>query len=169
VLALNFVAFQLGWFACVLGAARNLPWLGPVVVTLIVLVTGWFAPRRDSFLLLLGLSGAVGLCWDSALAASGLIAYAPGPITPPLAPLWILALWLLFASTFNLSMRWLQSRMLLAAALGAVAAPLSYLAGERLGALRLLRPEGALLAQAVGWALMMPVLLSFARRLNARA
>jgi hypothetical protein len=29
-LLVNFVAFQLGWFACVLGAAQGLPWLGPV-------------------------------------------------------------------------------------------------------------------------------------------
>ncbi len=35
-LMLNFVAFQLGWFACVLGAANALPWLGPVVVATVV-------------------------------------------------------------------------------------------------------------------------------------
>jgi hypothetical protein len=34
----NFVAFQTGWFACVLGAANGMPWLGVIVA---VLVVGW--------------------------------------------------------------------------------------------------------------------------------
>jgi len=167
VMALNFVAFQVGWFACVLGAGRGLAWLGPLVVALVLGATWWYAPRRRELLLLLAVAGAVGLCWDSALAAAGLIGYAPGALTPPLAPLWILALWLLFASTFALSMRWLRSRVLLAAAFAAVAAPLSYLAGERLGALQLLRPQAALIAQGLGWALLLPGLLLLSRRLDA--
>ena len=27
----NFIAFQFGWFSSVLGAARDMPWLGPAV------------------------------------------------------------------------------------------------------------------------------------------
>ena len=29
---LSFAAMQLGWFACVVGAAHGHPWLGPAVV-----------------------------------------------------------------------------------------------------------------------------------------
>jgi hypothetical protein len=29
---LSFAFMQVGWFACVLGAARGYPWLGPAVV-----------------------------------------------------------------------------------------------------------------------------------------
>jgi hypothetical protein len=36
LLILNFVFCQLGWFASVLGGANQLPWVGPVVVTLII-------------------------------------------------------------------------------------------------------------------------------------
>jgi hypothetical protein len=57
--------------------------------------------------------------------------------------------------------------VLLAAALAAVAAPLSYLAGQRLGALSMPRPALALAAQAVGWAVILPLLLHLARRLDA--
>jgi hypothetical protein len=32
----NFVGFQSGWFACVLGAAAGCPWLGLVVVAGVV-------------------------------------------------------------------------------------------------------------------------------------
>ena len=34
---INFLLFQIAWFACVLGAANNLPWVGPLVVGLIVI------------------------------------------------------------------------------------------------------------------------------------
>ena len=35
-LFLNFAAFQLGWFACVLGGANQMPWLGTLVAALII-------------------------------------------------------------------------------------------------------------------------------------
>jgi uncharacterized membrane protein YfcA len=75
-------------------------------------------------------------------------------------------LWVLLATTLHRSMRWLQSGLLLPALLGAVAAPLSYLAGARLGALTLVQLRPALLAQAVGWAVLLPALLRLTRRLN---
>ena len=52
----------------------------------------------------------------------------------PFAPVWIIALWVLFTGSFSLSLRQLHGRPLLACLLGAVAAPLSYAAGGRMGA-----------------------------------
>jgi hypothetical protein len=165
-LLLNFLTFQVGWFACVLGAAHGMPLLG--VLTTAVVAAVWFlaAPRPQAYVLLLALTGVVGYAWDSALAMLGLVRYLPGPVTPPLAPLWMLALWVLFATTLQLSMRWLQQRLLWAAVLGAIAAPLSYLAGARLGAFSLARAQPMLLAQAIAWALLLPSLLLLARRLD---
>lgn len=167
LLVVNFIAFQVGWFACVLGAARGWPLLGPLVALAILAPMAWLSPRPRGFLLLLAIGAAVGLCWDSTLAALGLFQFA-GARLAPLAPLWIVALWMLFASTCNRSLRWLQSSVPLSVALAAIAAPLSYLAGQRLGALQLPRPAVGLAAQAVGWALILPVLLRVAKRLDAR-
>jgi hypothetical protein len=167
LLLLNIAVFQVGWFTCVLGAARGKPWLGLALVAIIV--CGWVmsAPRPSALLQLTVLTGLVGYSWDSWLSVSGLIGYPPGPLSPPLAPLWILALWLLFATTLHISMRWLQSKLALAALLGALAAPLSYLAAARFGALTLPRMQPALWALALGWAGLVPLLLRLARRLNA--
>ena len=166
LMVVNFVAFQAGWFACVLGAARGWPLLGPVVALAILAPMAWTAPSPRGFLLLLGVGGAVGLCWDSVLSALGLMQFTGGRFAP-LAPLWIVALWMLFASTCNRSLRWLQASLPLAVVLAAVAAPLSYLAGARLGALQLPRPTTGLAAQAIGWAVILPALLRVARRLDA--
>jgi len=166
LLVANFLCFQAGWFACVLGAAHGRPWVGALAG--LAIVAGWLAaaPRPGALALLLLVAGTIGWCWDSALTVLGLTSYAAGPLTPPMAPVWILALWLLLASTLHLSMRWLQERLVLAAALGAVAAPLAYLAGARLGAMTLPKMMPALAAQAVGWAVLLPVLLRVARRLD---
>jgi hypothetical protein len=50
--------------------------------------------------------------------------------------------------------------------LGALGGPLSYIAGEKLGAMRLENPEAALIALAVAWAIIMPVLSLLAQRWN---
>ena len=39
-IALAFVAFQAGWFACVLGAARGAGWVGLCVVAAVALAFG---------------------------------------------------------------------------------------------------------------------------------
>ena len=37
-LLLNFSAFQMGWLSSVVGAARQMPWLGPLVVLVALLI-----------------------------------------------------------------------------------------------------------------------------------
>ena len=75
-------------------------------------------------------------------------------------------MWMLFATTLNVSMQWLRARPLLAALMGFVAGPLSYVAGEKLGGMTFVNETAALAALAIGWAVMMPLLMRLATRLN---
>lgn len=163
----NFVSFQAGWFACVLGAARGYAWFGPVLVLVIVAAWLFAAARPRSLAWVLGLGGVVGWCWDSWVSIMGFIGYAPGPLPAPFAPLWILALWVLLGTTLDVSLRWLRGKWWLAALLGAASGPLAYLGGARLGALQLLRPTEALCAQAIGFGLLLPALVALSRRFDA--
>lgn len=152
----DFAAFQVGWFACVLGAAREHEHVGPFVV--LAILAAHFAITRDrrGAAVLSLCSLAVGLAVNTILQASGSVV-APGPIT---GPAWLLALWPLFAMLFDESMSWLRGRYALAAILGAVGAPLSYWGGERAGALRLgTRPLDFVLIAAT-WSVAMLVLLA---------
>ena len=164
--AVNFIAFQLGWFACVFSAAIDRPWLGlPVVLSVLLLhLLAAARPRREAALL--GLSLCCGLLLDSLLVGGGWVSYRTGQWLPWLAPYWILAMWPLFATTLNISMRWLHGRQILAALLGAVGGPLSYLGGERLGALELAPGLAAVMALAVAWGLAMPLLNALAARFD---
>jgi hypothetical protein len=160
----NFVVFQVGWFACVLGAARGLPWVGTAIAAIIV---AWHVARaphpRPELALVLG-TALLGFAWDSALVAMGWIAYPNGAIVDGTAPVWIVAMWALFATTLNVSLRWLKHRLPLAVALGAAGGPLAYAGGGRLGGLAFVAPVPALVALALGWAVLTPLLLRLADR-----
>lgn len=165
-LIVNVVAFQIGWFACVLGAARGWPWAGTALAAVIVAWHVARAVRPAQELRLIAAAMLMGALFDSSLAALGWLAFASGTLVDGTAPHWILAMWALFATTLNVSLNWLKGRLVVAALLGAAAGPLSYWAGARLGAVVLADPVHALGALAVGWAIMMPALTILARRFD---
>jgi Protein of unknown function (DUF2878) len=157
---LNVVLFQLGWAACVVGAANGYAAEGALAALAIV---AWHVahaahPGREAALALA--AAAVGLVFESLLVQAGWVRVEDGVY-------WLVILWALFATTLNSSLRALQSRPWIAAALGAAGGPLAYYAGARLGALQFLEPAAMLAALALGWALATPLLLSLARRLHA--
>ena len=163
---LNFMLFQAGWFSCVVGAANGLPWLGVLVVGLVVAIHLAISaqPRHEGCLVLLAVG--LGLFFDSLLVTSGWLSYPNGMPVAGLAPYWILAMWALFATTLNVSMGWIKSSLLLAAVMGAVFGPLSYMAGQRLGAMTFNDFNTAIIALSMVWALAMPLLVLAARRFN---
>jgi hypothetical protein len=166
---INFLAFQTGWFTTVLGAANGAPWLGPLVVLGVAALHLRMARHPSAELRLIACAILLGLVADSLLLATGWIAYPNGGWLPGFAPYWIVTLWALFATTLNVSMRWLSGRYVLAAIFGAVGGPLSYLAGARLGAMNFNETTLALVALGVGWGLAMPLLMWLAGRLERAA
>ncbi len=161
---INFVAFQTGWFACVLSAAHGAPWVGFLVICVIVVSHVITAEDPTHEMRLVALAMMLGLTFDSILLNSGWVRYPGGMIFAGIAPYWILAMWALFSTTLSLSMSWLKNKPLLASFMGAVFGPLSYLAGQRMGAIELLNFNSAMIALAVIWALAMPILTRAASR-----
>ena len=162
----NLVLFKAGWLACVLGAANGLAWLGPAAVGLIALehLRTAFAPSREVLLLLA--AGAVGLIWESALVTLEVLRYDAGMFSSAVAPYWILAMWVLFATTLNIGLKWVKRHWLLAAAAGAVGGPMAFFGGERLGAVILDDATVSLAVIGIGWAVLLPVLASLSARCN---
>jgi hypothetical protein len=76
-----------------------------------------------------------------------------------LAPYWIVAMWVLFATTLNVGMRWLRRSTAIAAVAGAIGGPLAFFAGASIGAVELVSPAIALIAIGIGWAVMLPLLV----------
>ena len=148
--AVNLVLFQLGWLACVLGAASGSAWIGVFSVALLLavhftLIGGW----RE--LPLVGLCLAMGGVFDTVLVRTGLVEYAAHAPWMGLAPAWILAMWASFATTIGHSLAWLRSRTAVGALFGAIGGPLAYWAASRLNAVELKEPTSAILALALIW------------------
>jgi hypothetical protein len=164
---LAFVVFQAAWFACVIGAARGHAALGVAAVAAAVALALAASDRRGADGRLIAAALVLGFGWDSALARTGLVEYAAAWPAGGFAPAWILALWALFAVVLREPPRWLHGRPLLAGAFGAGGGPLSYAAAERLGACRFADAPLAMAVLALGWAVMTPLLIALARRLDA--
>lgn len=162
----NFLAFQLGWFGCVICAANALPLAGLAIAAGVVGWHLWQSPRPGAESALVAAAVLCGLLFDSLLVGSGWLRYPSGVWLPGAAPYWILAMWAMFATTLNVSMRWMRGRLSLAALLGGVFGPLSYQAGARLGGLEFLDEGRAMVALAAVWAIAMPVLVILARRFD---
>ncbi|MFN0123715.1 MAG: DUF2878 domain-containing protein [Blastocatellia bacterium] len=132
---LNFIILQIGWYACVVGAARGYAWAGPLYTAVFAAIHLWMTRDPAGEARLLVAVGALGAAIDGALKGTGLLTYASDAFAGlPIGPPWIIALWVLLACSLNSSFAWLRGRPLLACLLGAIFGPLSFLAGARLGA-----------------------------------
>ena len=166
---INFMLFQAAWFSCVLSAVDDTPLVGLVVASGAVALHLAFVPRpRAEFTLVLGALG-VGLLFDSLLLNAGWLRYPSGEWLPGFAPYWILSIWAVFATTLNVSMAWLRGRPALSMLMGGIFGPLSYQAGAQLGGLEFIDKSAAMMALAIGWAVIMPSLLALAARLDGTA
>lgn len=134
---LNLVFFQTLWFGAVLGAgAYALHWLA--IGTLIpISVLAWYSPTRQADFTLAGVALAVGIIADNLWVYVGILDF-PGH---SFAPYWIGFLWYGLGLTINHSLSWFRDRTLLGPLIVGLFAPLSYFAGERLGAVSVLEPQ----------------------------
>ncbi|CAM3716401.1 DUF2878 domain-containing protein [Parendozoicomonas haliclonae] len=152
---INFILFQVGWFACVLGG--NTIALATTIAILAVhltVVTSWKKERE-----LLVVTLLVGSAIDSFLGNLNILQF---PGDSRVLPLWLACLWVLFGTTLRHSMDWTGTHKLLGSLGGMIAGPLSYLAGSKLSDISLAQPQWqTLLILAVIWALVIPMLQTF--------
>ena len=164
---LNMLWMQALWFGAVMGAAKQQLWLAPV---LLMGFAFWeLRPSRriyGDFQLML-VAVLIGLILDTTWVRLGWLEFAASWAFSERAPLWILLLWAGLALTLNHSLAWLQSRLVLAALLGGVSSPLSYLAAARLGAVTIVTESGVwLVGLGLSWAVALPLLLWLASHLK---
>ncbi|MDB2649591.1 DUF2878 domain-containing protein [Porticoccaceae bacterium] len=165
-LLVNFIGFQVGWFACVLGAANDKELLGMIIALGVIIyhVVTQGDLRKELKLILVAL--AIGLLWETWVLNLDILRYPSHPESLFWAPSWLVMMWALFATTINLSMGWLKGRWALSVLMGAVFGPLAFIGGEKLGAVVFLDSTLSIITLSVGWGLLMPLLLWTAERIN---
>jgi hypothetical protein len=165
-LLVNFIGFQVGWFACVLGAAHDKELLGMIIALGIVIyhVVNHGDSLKELKLVLAAI--VIGLIWETWVLNLDILRYPSHPEALFWAPTWLIMMWALFATTINLSMGWLKGRWVLSVFMGAVFGPLAFIGGERLGAVVFLDSTLSMITLSIGWGLLMPLLLWIAERIN---
>ncbi len=168
-LAINISLFKIGWLASVLTAAASVPAAGVAVVAIVAGVHLLRSDNRQGEAQLLLFAALVGLGWESALVTIGLVDYGSASTIPGFAPYWIVAMWVLFATTLNGALRWLRKSALVAVLFGAVGGPLSFLAGQKAGAVIFPDPATSLFVIGAGWAVLLPLLVRFAANVETQS
>lgn len=167
---LNYAAYQVGWLAAVFGAAAGYGQEGGTLALLLTAGHVVLARQRAAELGLVAAATLTGAAVETWQIASGTYAaladWSPGGAPP----LWLLALWAQFATTFRMSLWTIVRRPLVAAAFGAAGGPIAFLAGARIGAAVLGTPiDMTMLRLAAAWGLALAVLASLAGAVDRRA
>ena len=164
---LNITIYQVGWFCCVLGAARGWPIAGALSALLLAglhlrLAVSW---KNEAWLMVAAC--VLGVLVDSIQQALGLFTFTRDPAWPLWLPLWVFVIWAQFATLFHYALHWLSGRYLLAALFGLVGGPLAYWAGIRIGAASFGdNPILTVVTLAIVWALVTPLLCRLSDRLD---
>tara|TARA_B100000965_G_scaffold124876_1_gene103594 strand:+ start:1384 stop:1902 length:519 start_codon:yes stop_codon:yes gene_type:complete len=155
---INIIGFYVIWWSCMLGASNDLPYLGPMVMVVLLIAHRFLFVRNIKEIYLVLIVGSVGTVVDSLMFLSGSFIYS-GPYTDGLhiAPLWITAMWAAFAATVNHSMMFFKDKWLVMIVAGAIFGPAAYFTGESLGAIRFyLSPMLSAIVIGIVWAISMP-------------
>lgn len=153
----NLAFFKIGWVGCVMFAAAGEPLLATLCVAAVALahLATVEAPAKEA--LMLAAAALIGLGWESFMVWTGLVRY-PGHESSLLAPYWIVAMWVLFATTINHGLRWAKRSLWVASLAGLLGGPMAFWGGMNLGAVEFSHTAAALALIGVGWAVLLPAL-----------
>lgn len=162
---LTLFGYQAVWFVAVIAAGQGHTVPGMLAAALFVAWRVGVSSHRALELRLIAISMTLGLALDGLTASAGWLRYAGG-WPSPWAPAWLTSLWAAFAVTIVPLFGYFRSRPLTAACLGGVGGPLAYLGAARgWQAVEFVTPQWrGILALAVAWALILPLLCLTARQ-----
>ena len=160
----NYLLYQSGWFACILGAAWGWPVTGFLIAAALTAVHLWCSAERAIETRLVLLALALGLVVEAFQVRHGTYRFTSGAVVAWMSPPWLLMMWAQFATTFRSSLRAIMTSPARAALFGVLGGPIAFVAGERLGAVTLARPLApGLVRLGVAWGVALCVCAVFAR------
>ncbi len=143
----NLLAFQAGWWGCVLAVRSNAPGTALLFTLVPVVLHLALATDRGRQAVFLVSAASIGYAADAVAVWAGALRFA-SPVPPP--P-WVAGLWLAFATLLTVALRSLRGHDWRAGIVGAVCGPLMYLAGSRLGIAAISPSTASVALLALAW------------------
>jgi len=162
---INAMLFNGVWIACVAGSAKQLLW--PAIASVAVLAAYQLHPqnRHPNDIKLVIASVVLGIIVDTIWVKAGYMDFTDKRPFSNFAPAWIVVLWVGFALTVNHSLKWLTAHPLLPVITGAVAAPITYFAGIKLGAVVYTQSVTTVsVGLAIAWSISLTILVKIGQR-----
>lgn len=156
----NLCGFQLAWWLAILIGTSAWP-----LLCLLVLLHLLFHqhPLAEAKVVFVG--AFLGFSLDTLLMYVDVFVFADPSLLPPI---WLAALWCCFTATLNQGLSWFSNKLIAAAMVGGVAGPLSYLAGEQLGAVSFGQPLWlSMVLLMMTWVLLFPMLMVIATKISS--
>nr|WP_166260001.1 DUF2878 domain-containing protein [Marinobacter salicampi] len=155
----NLLLFQLGWFLCVLfpGLLSATAAFGLVGIHLALV-----SQHRSRELQFILLGTVLGSLLDGLWFQLGVMTDSSGTVF--WTPVWLVGMWALFLTTLAHSLSWMGSRPWLPFVLAPIAGPFAYWSASELGAVVLPAGWSSLLALALGWLVIFPLLMYIRKR-----
>jgi len=151
---INFVLFQAGWLICILYPG----FLAAGVVALFLAIHFVLVSQhRWAEAQFIGFGTVIGGVLDGVWFHTGVLDDGTGNVV--LTPIWLIAIWAIFMSTLSHSLQWMSRKPWLPWLLAPIAGPFAYWSASKLGAVELPDPGLSLVALALGWLVVFPLLL----------
>ena len=167
-ITLNALLFKIGWWSCVILGSQNQANLAFVLgLCLLMIHFMYVSIHRVRDLKVIISITAVGFVIDSLLSYLGVFQFPQNAENNFFAPIWLVSLWMLFATTLEYSLRKLENKPWSSFLFGFLGGPVSYAAGR--GFEILVFPNHfyiSLLIVGLIWGLLVPGLYSILKRVR---
>ena len=130
-ITLNALLFKIGWWSCVILGAQNHSYYAFALALILVLMHfKWVSIDRLRDFKIIAAVTLFGFVLDSILSYFGFFEFPKNNPNNFLAPIWLVSLWMLFATTMEYSLRKLQDKPWSSFLFGFLGGPVSYAAGR---------------------------------------
>lgn len=137
---INFFAFYVAWWAMLISTWKGMPVIGWVVFAAVMAIHFFRVSvnkNKDAKEVLA--IAAIGILLDTVLSQTGILTFNNSFLTI-LPPLWLIGIWLLFATTISYTFILIRNKIPAQIIVGGFFAPVSYITGAKLGLLSLYQP-----------------------------
>jgi Protein of unknown function (DUF2878) len=162
---INAAWFQIGWWACILGASHGLEVAALVFCSALVCLHLVYTDNARQEIKLGLIVLLIGIVTDTAFQFFSVISFY-GWSLGPVSPFWLWMLWLMFALTLRSSLSFLNDRLALSALLGLLFGPLTYLSGAKLGAASFGPSHIHIALIALTWMVVLPTTVFLSQKIS---
>lgn len=158
---INFAWFQCVWWLLILFQSQAV-----VGVLCLMVFWLWLTPKVKSDATLILTLMVIGILVDSTLMNAGVFIFE-NYSNHLVIPFWLALLWGAYAATLQHSMGVFEGKPWLCVVAGAIAAPLSYLGGAKLGAVEFgFSTSSTVLVLALVWSVVFPISFVIVQRIQ---